>query len=212
MNPEESRLATGQRHLPLILASASPRRRDLLRSVGLSPRVVPSETDETVDPSLSPDAAAVELATRKARSVAEMLRRAGETAGVVLGADTVVCIDGELLGKPADAEDAARMLAKLQGREHRVYTGVCLLDVAGTRQKTGCRETAVRMKPLSPERIRRYVATGECFDKAGAYAVQGLGALLVESIRGCYYNVVGLPLSLVDDLLAEFGMETMIAH
>lgn len=209
---EESRLDARIIRMPLILASASPRRKDLLHSVGLHPSVIPSETDETVDPSLPPQEAAMELAARKARQVAERLRKAGETDGVVIGADTVVYIDGEMLGKPADAGDAVRMLTKLQGREHRVYTGVCLADVAGTRQLTGYRETRVRMKPLSAERIRRYVATGECFDKAGAYAVQGRGALLVESILGDYSNVVGLPLSLIDDMLAEFGIEPLDAE
>lgn len=193
----------------IILASASPRRSELLRAVGIDPVIVPSDADETVDPSFPPEEAAVLLADRKARQVADALRKAGKARGVVIGADTVVYIDGEMLGKPRDEADAVRMLGKLQGKEHQVFTGVCVLDVAGTKRLAACRTTFVRMKPLDEARIRRYVATGECFDKAGAYAVQGRGALLVESIRGCYYNVVGLPLSLLDDMLAEFGIEPL---
>lgn len=202
-------MAVDKTSATIILASASPRRRELLRTVGIDPVIVPSDADETVDPSLPPDEAAVLLADRKARQVADALRKAGEAQGVVIGADTVVYLDGEMLGKPRDEADAVRMLGKLQGKEHQVFTGVCVLDVAGTKRLAACRTTFVRMKPLDEARIRRYVATGECFDKAGAYAVQGRGALLVESIRGCYYNVVGLPLSLLDDMLAEFGIEPL---
>lgn len=209
MKPEEPRVTLTGNQPPLILASASPRRKELLRSIGLSPRIMPSDTDETADPNLPPEQLAMQLAVRKAEQVADALRQAGERVGVVIGADTVVCIGGEVLGKPADAADAVRMLEKLQGKEHQVYTGVHACDVAGTRRMTDHRKTDVRMKPLTPGQIRRYVATGDAFDKAGAYAVQSKGALLVESIRGCYFNVVGLPLSLVADMLAEFGVDPL---
>lgn len=196
--------------VPVILASASPRREELLRAAGLDPRIMPSDVDESVDPSLPPERLVKQLAERKAESVADNLRKGGEREGVVIGADTIVLIDGEVLGKPKDARDAVRMLERLQGKEHRVFTGVSVLDVAGSKRLSAFRETLVRMKPLAPERIRHYVSTGECMDKAGAYAIQGRGALLVESIRGCYFNVVGLPLSLLDDMLADFGIELLI--
>lgn len=209
MKSEEARLTVHNNTLPVILASSSPRRRELLISAGLNPRIVPSDADETMDPSLTPDQLVMQLAERKAEPVAGRLRMAGEEAGLVIGADTVVVIGGETLGKPKDAGDAASMLGKLQGKEHQVYTGVCLIDLAGSRRKTAWRKTDVLMKPLSRERILQYVATGEPMDKAGAYAIQGRGAALVESIRGCYFNVVGLPISLLDDMLADFGVEIL---
>lgn len=195
--------------MPVILASASPRRQELLRAIGLHPRVEPSDADETTDRPLPPPDLVMLLAERKAESVVRRLRAAGENRGLVIGADTVVVIGNEVLGKPANAGDAEAMLEKLQGKEHVVYTGVSVIDLASGRTKAAFGETAVRMKPLTAARIRRYVATGEPMDKAGAYGIQGKGAVLVEAIRGCYFNVVGLPLSLLDDMLAAFGLEPL---
>lgn len=209
MIPEESRVTESIAQVPVILASSSPRRKQLLRTAGLDPRIVPSDADETSVPSLPPPDLAKLLAERKAESVSKRLLAAGENRGLVIGADTIVFVDGEVLGKPEDAGHAERMLEKLQGKEHTVYTGVCVIDLAGGGRRAACGETAVRMKPLTAARIRRYVASGEPMDKAGAYGIQGQGAMLVESIRGCYFNVVGLPLSLLDDLLAAFGVEPL---
>lgn len=187
----------------LVLASASPRRRQLLAQIGLAFRVRESDVDE--GPLLAgagdPRRLTRGLALAKAMAVGRF-----ETDALVLAADTVVVLDGEILGKPRDAEEAAAMLSRLQGRTHRVVTGVAVLDAATGRSRTAAEETRVTLRELSPGEIAAYVAGGEPMDKAGAYAVQGLGAVLVTRIEGCYYNVVGLPLALTADLLQEFGL------
>lgn len=187
----------------LVLASASPRRRQLLAQIGLAFRVRESDVDE--GPLLAgaddPRRLTRGLALAKAMAVG---RR--ETDALVLAADTVVVLDGEILGKPRDAGEAAAMLSRLQGRTHRVVTGVAVLDAATGRSRTAAEETRVTLRELSPAEIATYVAGGEPMDKAGAYAVQGLGAVLVTRIDGCFYNVVGLPLALTADLLRDFGL------
>lgn len=187
----------------LVLASASPRRRQLLAQIGLAFRVRESDVDE--GPLLAgaddPRRLTRGLALAKAMAVG---RR--ETDALVLAADTVVVLDGEILGKPRDADEAAAMLSRLQGRTHRVVTGVAVLDAATGRSRTAAEETRVTLRELSPAEIAAYVAGGEPMDKAGAYAVQGLGAVLVTRIDGCFYNVVGLPLALTADLLRDFGL------
>ena len=174
--------------MKIILASASPRRRELLRAVGLTFDVCVSDVEETILPGWSADEAARGLARQKAEAVA-----AQHPEACVIGADTVVVIDNQILEKPKDAEDAKRMLRLLSGREHRVVTGVCL--AFGSRRRVFSQETAVRFFPLSDDEIARYVATGEPMDKAGAYGIQAFGALLVEGITGDYFNVVGLPVA-----------------
>jgi len=180
-----------------VLASASPRRREILRMLGIPFRAEESGVEEgtTGDP-LS---CALALSQRKALAVAE---RAGKEE-VVVGVDTIVALDGKVLGKPSGPQEAAEMLGKLSGRIHRVYSG---LTVAyGGRLLSDYRCTEVRMRRISPEEIEAYVATGEPLDKAGAYAVQGRGAAFVEEIRGCFYNVVGLPVCALLELLAKVG-------
>jgi len=174
----------------IILASASPRRSELLRAVGIPFEVCVSDVEEVVLPGWMADQAARELARQKAEAVA-----ARHPEDCVIGADTVVVIDGQILEKPKDHEDAKRMLRLLSGREHRVITGVCI--VCGDRRRVFSQETAVRFFPLGDEEIARYVATGEPMDKAGAYGIQAFGALLVEGITGDYFNVVGLPVARV---------------
>jgi len=194
----------------IVLGSASPRRRELVQLLGLDipVRIEASDADESVPPGLRPAEAAEWLALRKASSVRERL--GDEAAGaVIIGADTIVVLDGEMLGKPKDAADACRMLGLLQGRAHEVITGVAVVEGASGRSKTAGSVTRVFMKTLDAERIGRYVATGEPLDKAGAYGIQGLAAGFVERIEGCYFNVVGLPVSLLGDLLAEFGVRTI---
>lgn len=200
----------GQAVHTLVLGSASPRRRELVQLLGLDipVRIEASDADEAIPPGLSPAEAAEWLALRKATGVRERL--GAEAAGtVIIGADTIVVLDGEILGKPKDAADALSMLGLLQGRAHEVMTGVAVLDGSTGRSKTAGSVTRVFMKPLGADRISRYVATGEPLDKAGAYGIQGLAAGFVERIEGCYFNVVGLPVSLLGDLLADFGVRTI---
>ncbi|BFH67318.1 hypothetical protein J27TS7_15730 [Paenibacillus dendritiformis] len=157
-----------QRQPELILASSSPRRQELIRALGLPYSVQPSDADETVPPGWPPDRIVEQLALRKADAVARVRRSEGKD-GIVVGSDTIVVLDGAVLGKPVNEADAERALTALQGRSHEVYTGVALVQVSDGRTAVSHRATVVHMKPCSTERIRRYIATGEPMDKAGAY-------------------------------------------
>ena len=192
----------------LILASSSPRRQELVRLLGLRVpvEVQSSDADEAVPAGWEPSRIVEELALRKAHAVRGQLPREA-AAAVLLGADTIVVLDGQVLGKPLDAADAAGMLGRLQGRRHEVYSGVALIDTNG-RELVAHAVTRVYMKSLDSARIERYVASGEPLDKAGAYGIQGAAAAFVERIEGCYFNVVGLPVSLAADMLQQFGMDT----
>ena len=183
-----------------MLASASPRRRELLRDICSQFEVVPSEIDEALDDGPTPEAVAG-LALRKARAVAA---RAGEA--VVLAADTVVVLDGAALGKPADPEEARAMLRRLRGREHKVITGVAVVDSRTGREASLAVVSRVRMAVYSDTTLEGYVASGAPLDKAGAYAIQDLGGALVERLVGSYTNVVGLPVEETRRLLADFGV------
>jgi septum formation protein len=188
----------------IILASASPRRSELLARMGIPFVVMATDVDETVDQE-SPEAALL-LARRKARAAGELLRGQGR-GGVVLAADTIVWCEWHIWGKPTDADDAERILERIAGRWHEVYTGVCALDVATGREGSLLERTRVRMAPMSPAEIRAYVATGEPMDKAGAYAIQGEGSMFVEAIEGSPSNVMGLPMAQCRALLARFLQE-----
>ena len=183
--------------MKIILASASPRRRALLEAVGIKFKVCVSDVEEIVLSHWTADQAARSLARQKAEAVAAQYPEA-----CVIGADTVVVIDGQILEKPKDAADAQRMLRLLSGREHRVITGVCL--ARGDRRRVFSQETAVRFYPLSDDEIARYVATGEPMDKAGSYGIQERGATLIERVEGDYFTVVGLPLCRLYQALKEF--------
>ena len=187
----------------LVLASASPRRRELLAQAGFEFEVHPAHVPEDPRPGEEPIAYVVRLARDKAEAVyRELGGREGSTGNhglTVLGADTTVVIDGEILAKPEDAADAARMLRMLSGRTHRVITGVALATAGGT--EVAAEVTAVQFVTLGEEEIAAYVATGEPMDKAGAYAIQGGAAKWIPRIEGCYFNVVGLPLALVTAML-----------
>ena len=178
----------------LVLASGSPRRRELLAAAGLEFDVRPASVDETPRPDEPPAAYVERLAEEKARAA----WRKGERT---LGADTTVVVDGEILGKPADATDAERMLARLAGRGHDVLTGYCVFD--GVQAQTGVENTRVVFHDMNQEEIAAYAASGEPLDKAGGYGIQGLASKFVERIEGCYFNVVGLPVSRVYALLKE---------
>ncbi|WJQ83443.1 Maf family protein [Brevibacillus brevis] len=190
-----------KKNVPLILASSSPRRRELLQTLGLSFTVITSDVDETTAEHLSASEVVEELSLRKAKEVASRL-----TEGVVLGSDTVVVLDDQILGKPIDEMDAYRMLSMLQGQEHTVYSGVALIDVETGRAEVSHSLTHVRIRALTEQEIKSYIATGEPMDKAGSYAIQGIGATIVEGINGDYFTVVGLPLGLTSTLLTRFGM------
>ncbi len=183
--------------VPIVLASASPRRRQLLELLGLSAEVVPSNIDETWRNGEAPAAHAERLAREKVSAL-------HRPEAAVVGADTIVVIDGVILGKPADAAEARATLRRLAGREHEVFTAVAVAH--GGRTASGVVRTTVRFRALDDATIAEYVATGEPMDKAGAYGIQGYGAVLVERIEGDYFTVMGLGLVLLVDLLELVGL------
>ena len=185
----------------LILASASPRRRELLSLTGLPFTVDAPEVDESC--ALPPREAVAEISRRKA-----MAGAAAHPGCVVLAADTLVAVDDVALGKPHDEADAARMLRLLSGRWHQVYTGVCAVSADGA-VHSAVDATDVRFAAMPEEAIRRYIATGEPSDKAGAYAVQGIAGLWIEELRGSHTNVIGLPLALTRRLLEDCGLHPL---
>lgn len=186
----------------LILASGSPRRRELLTNAGFTFDVVPSRAEENHDGTEAPVTLVERLAWEKAEEVA---RRTDPAPGtVVLGADTVVVLAGEILGKPASPEEAKQMLEKLSGAEHEVISGVALAEPGGERRVVEHDTTRVFFRVLTTEEIAGYAATGEPMDKAGAYAIQGIASRFVTRIEGSYFNVMGLPIERVDRLLREW--------
>jgi septum formation protein len=185
----------------LVLASASPRRLDLLEAVGVRPEVVAVDVDEAPLAGERPDDLVLRLAGAKAEAALAAVE--GSTPAVVIGADTIVTVDGEIFGKPASDEAARAMLSRLSGRRHRILTGVAVATVEGCRLASD--ETAVWFGPLGPADIDRYVASGEHRGKAGAYAIQGRASLFVERIEGSYHSIVGLPVHLVDRLCQSAG-------
>lgn len=193
----------------IILASASPRRVQLLSQVGIDFTVVPSSVTENIDGALAPEELAIELSYRKASNVAEKLKGRNDCReALVIGADTIV-VKEVILGKPENEEDAFRMLGMLAGEWHEVITGLSVVAANGLKEVKGFELTRVKMRELSEEEIRSYVRTGEPLDKAGAYGIQGIGASLVERIEGCYFNVVGLPLNRLCFMLKEFGVKVL---
>lgn len=184
----------------LLLASASPRRAMILRQIGIDFEQIVSNIGDEQSDVTDPGGHVLALSRRKAEDVAQ-----GTTEGLVLGADTVVVLDGCFLGKPGDRDTAKKMLRRLSGRQHSVFTGLTLIDLQAGRELGEYEETQVWMRSLSEEEIEEYVATGEPLGKAGGYAIQGLGATLVEMIEGCYYNVVGLPIVRLLKMLRQMG-------
>ncbi|TVY04053.1 Maf family protein [Cohnella terricola] len=188
----------------LVLASASPRRQELISLLGLPVRVMPSGAAEDTPEEWSPGQIVEELSLRKALAVKKELTEPSDESSIVIGSDTIVVLNGIAMGKPKDELEAVHMLRQLSGKTHEVYTGVSCVKVSDGRTVTSHRVTKVRMRTLTDDQIARYVATGEPMDKAGAYGIQEVGALLVESIEGDYFNVVGLPVSLLAVLLEQF--------
>jgi septum formation protein len=187
----------------LILASQSPRRKILLQQIGLKFKIIPSNSAELIQPTQTPQENAQRIALEKATEVAQRLRK-----GLVIGADTIVVLDRHILGKPRSKEDAKRMLRMLSGREHSVFTGFALIDVKTKKQMSSVEETRVRFRKLDDEEITSYVNSGSPMDKAGAYGIQDdYGAVFVEKIQGCFYNVVGFPLTKFYIALKKFSAE-----
>ena len=190
--------------MAVILASQSPRRRELLGRMGIDDFLVrPAQGEEVFEPDLSPAELVEHLSRQKAAEVAA----GASPEDLVIAADTVVSIDGRVLGKPHSQEEAFSMLSTLSGREHTVYTGVTVCQ--GGVSITEHEATDVRFRPLTPEEIRSYIATGEPMDKVGAYGIQEYGSLLVEGIQGDYFNVVGLPICRLGRILARFGVDPL---
>jgi septum formation protein len=189
---------------PIILASNSPRRRELLRQIGVVFSSDAADIDERVLPGEQPDVYAVRTALEKAQAVSA---RTG--SGIVIAADTVVVLDGVIMGKPTDGREAERMLSMLSGKMHRVLTGLAIVDAGTGKTRTRVADTRVWFRPLTHDQITSYVGSGEPLDKAGAYGIQGKGALLIDRIEGCYFNVVGLPLSLLAEMLIDFGIRLL---
>lgn len=185
----------------LILASASPRRQELLRNAGIAFTVQSADIDETPIPGESAQHCAERLAEEKALAVFE-----SRPQNFVLGADTIVIVDGTILGKPSDEDDAVRMLRLLTGRTHSVITGVCLMGPVASEPRSASETTLVTMCEISDKEIHAYVATGEPMDKAGAYAIQGIASRWIPRIEGDYSNVVGLPVTRVYAMLRERGV------
>lgn len=192
----------------LILASQSPRRKMLLEQVGIPFAVIPSNVDETMKENVDPCEFVKVLATRKATHI--MDKCLGSESAVVLAADTIVVLDGVILGKPKDSNEAFEMLSMISDNWHEVLTGIAMIDNETGSSLTHVEKTRVKIRSLTPEAIRNYIDTGEPLDKAGAYGIQGLGALLVEKLDGCYFNVVGLPLYRVSVMLSQMGIMTML--
>lgn len=190
--------------MDIILASQSPRRRELLERMGVRDfRVVTPNIDEHMDRELPPEELVRRISLEKALAVQE---QEGNTS-IIIAADTVVALDGAVLGKPADELEAFKMLSTLSGCRHQVYTGMTVLR--GEEKYTVSEETTVTFRELSAEEIDRYIATGEPMDKAGAYGIQGYGALLVSGIQGDYYNVMGLPVCRLGMLLRQLGVDCL---
>jgi septum formation protein len=186
--------------LPFVLASSSPRRKRILEGLDLEFRVEHPDVPEDALDGESPDDHVTRLALAKASEVAER-----HESGTVLGADTIVLLDGRILGKPADAEDARRMLRTTRGRWHEVFTGVGLVRCSDGASVTGYERTRVLMRDLTDDEVDEYVAGGEPLDKAGSYGIQECGAAVVDRVEGCFYNVVGLPVALMCRMLEELS-------
>ncbi|MGR6835363.1 Maf family protein [Syntrophomonas erecta] len=187
-----------------ILASQSPRRKALLHTLGLDFRCIPARINEDIRPDESPLDAVRKIALRKARCVAGNV-----DSGLILSADTIVVCDGNILGKPCNREDAALKLKMLSGRDHEVITAVCLMDAKSKNYELENEITRVFFRKITDEEIKAYIATGEPMDKAGAYGIQGLGAIFIKRIEGCYFNVVGLPLTRLYLMLQQWGINLL---
>ena len=190
--------------MKLILASSSPRRAEVLRNARFVFQVCPADVDETRQPKEAAEDYVRRVAKAKAHTVAERARAAGERA-IVIAADTIVLAEGQILGKPKDADDARRMLRLFSGKTHEVLTALCVINIATGKEALHVEKTRVQFLKMSEEEIESYIQTGEPFDKAGAYGIQGIAGRFATRIEGSYFNVLGLPLSRLWTTLKELG-------
>jgi len=193
--------------IDIVIASGSPSRRGMLRRLGFKLRMIPSSIPEKHGFTDKPEEFATSLALTKARSVAEKLR-----SGIVIGLDTVIVHEGEILSKPTNEDDAIEMLKRLSGSTHRILTGIAIMDIETGRQLVDYELSKVKMRKLTEEEIRQYVSTGEPIGKVGAYAIQGAGSVLVDRLDGCYYNIAGLPISKLATMMKSFGKNLLHYH
>lgn len=185
--------------MDIILASASPRRKEILENTNLKFHIIKSDIEERILKEESPEQVAMRLSFEKCMNIAS-----NHESSLVIGADTIVVLDDMILGKPKDKDEAYFMLKKLSNRVHQVITGISLINLEGNKKIIDYVVSNVKFKDLSEEDIKDYIQTNESLDKAGAYGIQGYGALLVEEIKGDYFNIVGLPISKISDLLKEY--------
>ena len=190
----------------IILASGSSRRKEILENLNLKFDIVVSDIEEKIDKQLSNEENVEKIALEKALDVAE---KTNDTPGIIIAADTMVVADDILIGKPTNDQEAFCILKSLSGKQHEVITGICVFSTEKNRKIVSHRNTKIKFATHSDEVIWRYIETGEGRDKAGAYAIQGLGSLFVDTIEGCYTNVVGLPITLLCDMLAEFDVHIL---
>lgn len=192
--------------MKIVLASKSPRRREILSNIGMKFDIMECDVDETIcGTSMKPEDVVKSLALRKAEYAAKKI----DCDAYIIGADTIVVLDSKIMGKPKDKENAAKMLRCLSGRWHNVYSGICVMNSRSGEYYTDFESTAVKIKELSDSEIHRYVESGEPMDKAGSYAIQGIGGLIVERIDGCYFNVVGLPVFKLSRLMEKFNINLL---
>lgn len=189
----------------IVLASASPRRKDLLNQIGLKFDIIVSDIEEKVDANLSPESVVESLAYQKAQAISKDIKE----DCLVIGSDTVVVIDEIILGKPKDSQDAFNMLKMLSGKTHKVITGVCMIDVISNKYLLQHDISHIKFRDISDNEIDAYIKTQEPFGKAGSYAVQGMSAIFVEKIEGSYTNIVGLPLYIIDNMLKQFDINVL---
>jgi septum formation protein len=200
-----------------VLASISPRRRELLNYLGVDFTVIPSSIEEFVDLNLSPESLVIKLASAKVEAVQKKLMHndpfLDRENTIIIGADTIVVLEETVLNKPASREEAVQMLSRLSGKTHKVYTGVAVLNIdqslSPVKEESFCEMSKVTFRSLSNTEIEAYVDTGEPMDKAGSYALQGIGSTMVESIHGCYTNVIGLPMPKLVLLLRSMGVQIL---
>lgn len=192
--------------MKILLASTSPRRRELIQNLGLPVEILDNKVDETIEGTLPPKDVVQILAERKMKGA---YKKIGQSKGIVVAGDTIVVHNGHILGKPKDTEDAFHMLSSLQGDTHLVYSGLACMNVETGEQIIRYSSTKVKMKALNEKQIKNYIETGEPMDKAGSYAIQGIGAAIVEKIDGDYFTVVGLPLSTLADMLGQLGVDIL---
>ena len=189
----------------LILACASPRRKELLENLGYVFQIIPADIDETINGTKSPEEIVKELALQKATYVADSVNY----PAIIIGSDTIVVVDNTILGKPENNEDACNMLKMLSGRSHQVISGIAIIDNSNNKKIVDSISSDVYFRAISKEEITSYVKTGEPLDKAGAYAIQGLSSTFIEKINGCYNNIVGLPIFKVTQALKEFDLDIL---